>query len=156
MIVYVASSYHTLAATDCSLHPINSLSSAFLPLSSLLEDAEWPASRISQLLAFFDPLRPLYRHTLLPSLASHPSALPQLTTATYRVDYYLRSNLAEQIRQPVVLLGLGVTGGAGGVVGRGRGEGEGVLEFSATAEELHDMLAKVKEAVRAAQQRHDD
>ena len=123
--------------------------------SSVLEDAGWQSSRVSLLLAFFDSVRPLYRSTLLPSLSSFSSSVPHLTSASYQLDLYLRSNLAEQIRQPVLFLHLQTTAAAAeGVADRGRGEG--VVSFSATAEELHDMLAKVKEAVRAAQQRHDE
>ena len=121
-------------------------------LSSVLEDAGWPSSRLSLLLAFFDSIRPLYRSTILPSLSSFSSTVPHLTTASYQLDYYLRSNLAEQIRQPVLFLHLNTTAEGVG----DSGTGEGVVSFSATVEELHDMLAKVKEAVRAAQQRHDE
>ena len=122
------------------------------PLSSVLEDCEWSPSRISQLVAFFDSIRLDYRTTLLPTLSSLNSTIPTLTTATYQLDYYLRSNLAEHIRQPVAFMHLG-TGGAGSGAGNG---GSGVVSFSATSEELHDMLAKVREAVRAAQYKHND
>ena len=103
-------------------------------------------------------MRPLYRSTVLPSLSSFASNIPQLHNASYQLDYYLRSNLAEQIRQPVLFLHLHTTQAAAGAEdgSAGGGSDSGVVSFSATAEELHDMLAKVKEAVRAAQQRHDE
>ena len=140
-------------------HPMQAIiahagSSVVCVRSSVLEDCEWPSSRVSQLLAFFDSVRPLYRSAVLPSLSSFSSTVPHLTSASYQLDYYLRSNLAEQIRQPVLFLHLNTTAAAVGPADSGTGEG--VVSFSATAEELHDMLAKVKEAVRAAQQRHDD
>ena len=120
----------------------------------MLEDAGWSSSRVSLFLALFDSVRPVYRSTLLPALSSFSSTVPHLTAASYQLDLYLRSNLAEQIRQPVLFLHLNTTAAAVG--GGDSGVGEGVVSFSATAEELHDMLAKVKEAVRAAQQRHDE
>ena len=122
----------------------------------MLEDAGWSSSRVSLLLAFFDSVRPLYRSTLLPSLSSFSSSVPHLTSASYQLDLYLRSNLAEQIRQPVLFLHLATTAAAAAEGVPDSGRGMGVVSFSATAEELHDMLAKVKEAVRAAQQRHDE
>ena len=135
-------------------HPPAHLQCGLSLRSSVVEDADWPSSRVSLLLAFFDSVRPLYRCTVLPSLSSFSSTVPHLSSASYQLDYYLRSNLAEQIRQPVLFLHLSTTAAA---VGAGDGgTGEGVVSFSATAEELHDMLAKVKEAVRAAQQRHDE
>ena len=102
-------------------------------------------------LSFFDPLLPAYRASLLSCLSSSsaasasPSSLPQLLSASHSTDLYLRSSLAERIRQPVVFVRLSTSAAAGDTA---------PLSFTCSAEELQDMLAKVKEAVRAASAKH--
>ena len=112
-------------------------------VQALLEDAGWSSARAAALVALCsDPARsPGYRAAVAPALSSFASAsLPSLTSASHCTELYLRSNMAEQIRQPVVFLRLHAQGG-----------GPPSLSFTASAEDVQDMLAKVKEAVRAAQ-----
>ena len=133
------------------------------PLSALLEEAGCSASRVSAFLALYEPLRSLYRSSVSSSLSSFASSsLPSLTSASHRSELYVRSNLAEQIRQPIIFLTLHAQGG-----GEHRqstttrsttmtaststtSSPAPFLSFTATAEDLQDMLAKVREAVRAA------
>ena len=134
------------------------------PVSALLEEAGWSSPRVASFIAVYEPLRSLYRSSVSSSLSSFASsALPSLTSASHRIDLYLRSNLAEQIRQPIIFLTLHAQGAqhqhstARSATAMpppssslSSSSPAPYLSFTATAEDLQDMLAKVREAVRAA------
>ena len=119
-------------------------------VASVLEEAGWSSSRVSSFSSLYSPqLQSSLRSAAVSSLSSFPSSLPSLASASHQSDLYLRSNLAEQIRQPVTFLTLHTQGGRSGE-GVEAASPSSALSLTCSAEDLQDLLAKVREAVKAA------
>jgi hypothetical protein len=109
-----------------------------------LVERQFPASKLSLL------ERSLVRHrtALRDQLSSHfVKSFPALVGASYRLDHVITSNLKEEIREPRFQIQLKLADKSES----NDQQKPGQFEFTASLPDLQDLLAKVKEAVKQAQ-----
>lgn len=104
-------------------------------LKSTLDDSGVPEARATTILKFYEKSSADVRKQL--SLVSINFAA--IVDVSWRLDYYVKSDILEQVRQPVYFITLKTK--------RADGSLEDV-QFTANFQELQDILSKVKDAIK--------
>eukprot|EP01113_Clastostelium_recurvatum_P022482 TRINITY_DN2684_c0_g1_i1.p1 TRINITY_DN2684_c0_g1~~TRINITY_DN2684_c0_g1_i1.p1 ORF type:complete len:196 (+),score=43.04 TRINITY_DN2684_c0_g1_i1:17-604(+) len=104
-------------------------------LSSVLEEHRVSSSRITYLSERYAALRGPLRK-LLSAISFH---FPSIVDVDWRLDYFIKANSIEKINVPVYRIALKTE----------EGEGQtGTVEFACSMEQLQDLVAKLKDAVK--------
>lgn len=125
---------------------------------SVLEDASWPTSSITHFTTLFSQHKDALRHgssassTPLPSLVALAStAAPAVVDVHWRLDDYLKSDAADQVRLPTYLVSLTTAPPATALGSQPPSTVE--VPFACNFQQLQDLLAKLKDAQKQIQQR---
>ncbi len=135
------SSIHSLLSLfllECSR---SSLSSS--EISEFLSERNFPTSKLEILNRSIKENREIFKEKMVKKLVK---SFPALVGASYRLDQMMKSSVNEEIRQPIFTLALDLENSRE----ENLSEAE-KFQFNATLPELQDLLAKVKEAVKQAQ-----
>ena len=108
------------------------------PCSPALEEAQLPQDRVQLFITGYQHLSATIRKDLL----RMSPGFPGLVGVEWRLDNYMKSDALERVKAPTyfVKLKTRVAGGA-----------EKDVEFTCNFQELQDMLAKAKDAVRVVE-----
>ncbi len=101
-----------------------------------LEESKWSAERIKLFVAAYDQKRELIRSQLA-TQSSFP--FPAVTGMSWRMDYYMRSNLLEKVKTPMYFVQINTTNNKGQT---------GAVPLTMSLEEMNDLLAKCKDMVK--------
>lgn len=110
---------------------------AKLPEITSFVDDRLSSDRLEAFYSIFDASKAKIRS----QLARNSISFPDVVDIAWRLDYYVQNNQLEHIRTPVFFVTLTTQAADGSL---------GTVEFTASVQELQDLLARVKEACNAA------
>jgi len=104
-------------------------------ITATLEEAKFSDARSKTFVSLYEKNKSAIRNNLLKSSFSFLSVIG----VEWRMDYYMRSDLLEQVQTPVYFISLRTQKNDGS---------EGTVEFTCNLQELQDLLAKLKDATK--------
>jgi len=107
-------------------------------VSAGLEESKWPAARITYFIGQYDTQRARIRRALS-AVSTSSTHSARLLDVSWRLDYYVRSNVLERLRTPVYFISLRTQ------------QRDGTLRdihFTASLQELTDLLGKFRDMAK--------